>query len=119
MSRRQITRNRFSSFLSQEGRCIYCGVLMWLDDVKSFAASRPISLRTARALQCTAEHLVPKCDGGGDGAANIVAACRRCNQGRHRRAVVPEPARYRLAVQRRVGRGRWHDRCIHEAGLLS
>lgn len=118
MSRRQITRNRLSSFLSQEGRCVYCSVHMWMGDIKSFAASHPISLRAARLLQCTAEHVVAKCEGGGDGAANIVAACRRCNQGRHRRKVVLEPERYGREVQRRVGRGKWHDRCVHEAGLI-
>lgn len=119
MSRRQITRNRLSSFRRQEGRCVYCRVLMWLGDIKSFAASHPISQRAARPLQCTAEHLVPKSDGGGDDAANIVAACRRCNQTRHRHTVVPGPEPYGLDVQRRVGRGKWHDRCVHEAGLLS
>ncbi len=119
MSRRQIIQNRLSPFLRQEGRCIYCRVLMWLDDISSFAASHPISLRAARLLQCTAEHVVSQCDGGGDDAANIVAACRRCNQVRHRRAVAPEPLPYGLEVQRRVGRGKWHDRCVHEAGLFS
>ena len=119
MSRRQITRNRLSSFLRQEGRCIYCRVLMWWDDIKSFTARHGMSLRAARPLQCTAEHLVPKCDGGGDDATNIVAACRRCNQARHRRKVVPAPKPYGLEVQRRVGRGKWHDRCVHEAGLFS
>ena len=119
MSRNQIVRNRHLSFQRQEGRCIYCRVLMWWQDIKSFSARYQISLRAARPLQCTAEHLMPQCDGGGDGADNIAAACHRCNQGRHRRKAVPEPEQFRRVVQRRVRRGRWHDRCVHEAGLIS
>lgn len=119
MSRKPIVRSRLSSFQRQEGRCFYCRVLMWCEDAKSYVACFRISLRAARQLECTAEHLVPQCDGGGDHTANIAAACRRCNQGRHRRKVAPEPEQYRRDVQRRVGRRKWHDRCVHEAGLLS
>lgn len=119
MSHKKIVRNRRSSFQRQQGRCIYCRVLMWCEDVKTFVALYPIPLRAARLLQCTAEHRVARCDGGGDEAANIVAACRRCNQVRHRRKVAPDPQQYRRDVQRRVGRGKWHDRCVHEAGLIS
>lgn len=119
MSHKQIARNRHSSFQRQKGRCFYCRVLMWCEDAKSFVARFRISLRAARQLTCTAEHLVPRCKGGSDDAANIVAACRRCNQMRHRRKVAPDPKQYRRDVQRRVRRGKWHDRCVHEAGLIS
>lgn len=118
MSRKPIVRNRNSSFQRQEGRCFYCRVLMWREDAKSFVARYPIPPRAARLLQCTAEHLVAQRDGGGDHAANIATACRRCNQVRHRRKVAPDPEQYRRDVQRRVRRGKWHDRCVHEAGLL-
>jgi len=92
--------------------------MVW-EDIKVFAASYRISPRAARQLQCTAEHLVPQSDGGGDDAANIAAACHRCNQGRHRRTVAPDPEQFRRHVQGRVCRGKWHDRSVHEAGLFS
>ena len=78
MSRNQIVRNRRASFQRQQGRCIYCRVLMWCEDIKSYAARFRISLRAARPLQSTAEHLEAKRNGGRDDSANIAAACRRC-----------------------------------------
>jgi hypothetical protein len=51
--------------------------------------------------------------------ANIAAACHRCNQGRHRRKAAPNPKKFRRYVLRLVGRGKWHDRCVHDAGLLT
>nr|WP_238587784.1 HNH endonuclease [Caenimonas sp. SL110] len=76
--------------------------------------------RQARQLQCTAEHLVPRCEGGGDNQSNIVAACRRCNQARHKRSDPPSPERFVQIVQARLARDRWHafQRLPAKAGQL-
>jgi hypothetical protein len=62
---------------------------------------------------------VPQCDGGGDDAANIAADCHRCNQERHRRTATLDPEQFRRHILRRVGMGKWHDRCVHDAGLFT
>ncbi|MFL6628408.1 MAG: HNH endonuclease signature motif containing protein [Vitreoscilla sp.] len=70
-------------------------------------------------LECTAEHLVPRCEGGTDGPENIVAACAHCNHTRHKRRRPPAPTQYREAVRMRVARGRWHSPWVFQQGLLS
>lgn len=72
----------------------------------------------ARRLQCTAEHLVPRSDGGRESATNIVAACAHCNHTRHRQKRPPEPPQYRAQVRRRVALGGWHHPWIFDRGLL-
>ncbi len=82
----------------------------------------PVARRSAAAvakLRCTAEHLVAQCDGGTNAAANIVAACARCNHTRHKRQRPPEPAAYRADVRQRVARGSWHEQWVYGLGLLS
>jgi hypothetical protein len=37
-----------------------------------------------------------------------VAACRLCNERRHRRARPPSPEHHRQRVRARIRRGRWH-----------
>lgn len=118
MSRDKLVRNRFESFCRQAGRCFYCQVLMCIDDCASFAARHRISNGVARGLQCTAEHLQARRDGGTDQKGNIAAACRRCNLGRHRRKVATEPMQYSRLVRGRVLRGKWHDPQVRKAGLL-
>jgi hypothetical protein len=52
-------------------------------------------------------------------AANIVAACWRCNQARHRRKFALESDEFQDLVLKRIRLGRWHERSVHAAGLLS
>jgi hypothetical protein len=81
---------------------------MWLHDPKSFARRHGLTRAEANLLQCTAEHLVARCDGGSDSPDNIVAACRHCNSRRHRRPEPLDPLTYRKHVRRRIARGCWH-----------
>ena len=113
----QIATHRRQAFESQAGRCFYCQVRMWLSSPTELPvhSSHPAQYR---ALQCTAEHLQARSDGGPDRAENIVAACYRCNSTRHRRKRPPEPEAYRVLVERRVDRGAWHPKRVFELGLL-
>ena len=77
---------------------------MWLDDITSFAAEHRLTHRQARQRQCTAEHLVARCDGGKNTASNIVAACRECNSTRHRRNVPLSPLRWKKVRMKRAAR---------------
>ncbi|WP_342663004.1 HNH endonuclease signature motif containing protein [Arenimonas oryziterrae] len=80
---------------------------MWLQDLPAFAKQLAIPLNKARLRQCTAEHLLARCDGGGDLSENIVAACAFCNKQRHRRRQAPDPSAFKELVQRRIAAGRW------------
>ncbi len=104
---------RRAAFERQHHRCHYCGVQMW----ESGGDPLP-QLGRPRLLQCTAEHLHARCDGGADRADNIVAACRFCNERRHQRAVPLTPAAYLQHVARRLAQRRWHPAFIHAARLL-
>lgn len=97
MSSTQLKRSRQLAFNRQRGRCYYCDQQMCL---QSTLGPRP--------LLCTAEHLLPRHEGGTDDPANIVAACLHCNRTRHRRKVPPDPTSYRTEVLRRVMKGHWH-----------
>ena len=107
MTRITLTAARSKAFIAQEGRCFYCGGLMWLDNLDQFATKLAISYRQAAALQCTAEHLLPRSDGGRDCARNIVAACKYCNMQRHRRKRVRSAEEHQKFVRRRILVGRW------------
>lgn len=103
----QLQRSRDFACRHQGGKCYYCTVTM-----------RPSSAPLRDLLRCTAEHLLPRCEGGTDARDNIGAACARCNHSRHMRKRPPAVAAYREEVQRRVARGRWHDAWEFERGLL-
>ena len=106
---KSLSRFRLEAFRRQAGRCYYCTAPMWLEDAESFAQTHSITFRAARWLQCTAEHLHARCDGGPDSADNIVAACRHCNSKRHwRRKVALSATAYLRLVRRRLTQGRWH-----------
>ncbi|PKO70211.1 MAG: restriction endonuclease [Betaproteobacteria bacterium HGW-Betaproteobacteria-16] len=92
----QLHTSRQLAFDRQGGKCYYCGLRMWRNGPKG-----PSHLR------CTAEHLIARSEGGGNGQSNIVAACWHCNSTRHKRKRPPEPQRYRDEVRRRVNRGAW------------
>lgn len=96
---KQIKRSRELAFGRQGGKCYACGLQMCLD-----GSAGP------RLLRCTAEHVIARSEGGGDGPSNIIAACLHCNRTRHRRTRPPEPERYRAEVRRRVQRGSWLPR---------
>jgi hypothetical protein len=63
-------RLRAAASQHQNGRCYWCGILMRTD----------VAMNDPRCL--TGEHLIPRSAGGETVAGNIVAACRRCNNGR-------------------------------------
>jgi hypothetical protein len=93
---------------------------MWIDDLEAFARSNALTLRAARWLRCTAEHLKAKRDGGRDSRDNIVAACLLCNSRRHRGArIAPTPDAYCKRVRHRVARGHWHLPQVLRCGLIS
>lgn len=109
-----LAKHRRAAFARQNGRCHYCGFPMWLEDPAELSARFALGVRDAARLQCTAEHLVARQDGGGDGAHNIVAACRFCNATRHRLSSPPDPAKYRLRVLCRLNAGRWHPKSLRQ-----
>ena len=109
---------RRQAFERQSGRCCYCGVRMWLTSPSELAGT-PKKLSAWPKLRCTAEHLLAQSDGGKDSALNIAAACALCNHTRHRRKQPPEPHDYRAEVRRRMQRGAWHQRWVHELGLAN
>jgi 5-methylcytosine-specific restriction endonuclease McrA len=98
---------RRSAAKRQADKCFYCGLPMWETDPATFAARFNLSKAQAALLQCTAEHLHARCDGGGDQPSNIVAACRFCNRARHAAARPLPPARYQARVRSRMSKGRW------------
>ena len=116
---KSLSRFRLEAFRRQAGRCYYCTAPMWLEDAESFAQTHGITLLTARWLQCTAEHLKPRRDGGNDSPQNVVAACYCCNLRRHKgRNTAPTPDAYRSLVRRRVSRRGWHALPIFERQLV-
>lgn len=113
----RLIRSRLLAYQSQGGRCHYCGVQMWLRSMDELNP-RPSSRTQAAKLKCTAEHLIPRAEGGTDRAENIVAACLHCNLTRHRMQPAPHPPAYRTLVRKQLRNGGWHSRAIRKAGLL-
>lgn len=109
-----LARLRARAFHRQSGCCFYCRYPMWEDSPEAFATTHHLTLRQARRLQCTAEHLHARMDGGRDVEGNIVAACRACNACRHHRKVARDAAHHRQYVERLVGQGRWHPAWLIE-----
>lgn len=104
---RKLRSLRRSAFEQQGGCCYYCKRPMWLTEPERHAAAHGLTRKQARALQCTAEHLLPRKDGGTNDPVNIVAACLFCNHRRHARPRPLSPERYSGFVQRRLRTGRW------------
>jgi len=109
----KLSKQRLAAFKKQSGRCYYCNSLMWLKNPKKFAKEYNISESEAARFQCTAEHLMARCDGGNNSSENIVAACRFCNNARHNRKKPPVPAKYKSLVQSRLSKGKWHPHNLH------
>lgn len=105
----RIAHLRAEAYMAQNERCYYCRCKMCISDPAEFARAHGISVRQARQVRCTAEHLTARQDGGTDRRSNIAAACWHCNRLRHARKT-PMPAdRYRDHVRRRISCGAWHD----------
>ncbi|MGQ4276127.1 HNH endonuclease [Pseudidiomarina sp. E22-M8] len=81
---------------------------MWhQNNHENFAQKYRVSLKQVRWFQCTAEHVQARCDGGNNQSSNIVAACRLCNERRHRRPAPLDPEAYRALVTKQISRGKW------------
>jgi 5-methylcytosine-specific restriction endonuclease McrA len=81
---------------------------MWLKDPAEFVEKFNLSGKQAVHFRCTGEHLIPHSSGGKCNAGNIVAACKFCNQARHRRKVVKTPKEFRKFVRSRLAKRRWN-----------
>lgn len=112
-----LIKSRSTAFERQGGRCYYCDFPMWRGSIEQFARLHGITLGQARQFQCTAEHLLARQDGGGDGRSNIVAACLVCNQRRHKRKAPLSPEDYRELIQHRLSQVRWHIVHAHNNGM--
>lgn len=111
------SRLRVCAFHYQGGRCYYCDAPMWQSNPEQFAKTFQISQAQARRFQCTAEHLRARQDAGPNTRNNIVAACRYCNETRHRRRNNDCAATYKQFVRRRLSRRQWHPHWVFERGL--
>ena len=98
---------RARKMAEQNGLCFYCARPMWQKDPEAFGWVFGVATRAVPQLQCTAEHLLARRDGGGNGEANIVAACLFCNRARHKASRPRAPDAYRCHVTRRLAAGRW------------
>lgn len=108
----KIAKARLRAFDRQGGLCHYCGKPMILASAGSRVCGETAPRDFVKRMTCTAEHLIAKRDGGGNALANIVAACRFCNSGRHARKCPLPPEKYKLLVTRRLGQGRWHPQQV-------
>lgn len=118
MTSSSVARHRSAALLHQSGRCYYCSVLLSTSKLDHFAAEHQLSLPQVKPLQCTAEHMRARRDGGTNAKANIVAACWFCNHKRHARPYPLPPDQYLALVQKRIRQGRWHNRYVYERGLV-
>jgi hypothetical protein len=78
---RDIRKIRLVAFEKQMGCCYYCCMPMWFAEPELFASNHGITENQAKQLQCTAEHLTTRQDGGTNVSENIVAACPSATQG--------------------------------------
>jgi len=115
----KLSKPRFNAFLNQSGRCYYCESPLWLDDKVGFAIRYSLSVSMAEKFRCTAEHLVARCDGGDNNQSNIVAACIFCNRTRHRIKCPPSPPQFKEHVQRRLNKGKWHNKSLQHLAIHS
>lgn len=105
----KIKQLRKRAFNAQNGICCYCGNAMWETDEPAFRERNRLTEKQSKMLQCTAEHLVARQDGGKDAVGNIAAACLYCNRHRHAAKVALPPDRYKERVGREMAAKRWHQ----------
>lgn len=108
-----IQRLRRHAFQSQGGRCYYCHALMWLTDPTDFIERFQLNSNQAGRHQCSAKHLVARCDGGQDAAENIVAACLVCNVRRHRMSPAPRSDSLARIVRVQIAAQQWHRKAAY------
>jgi hypothetical protein len=82
---------------------------MWNQCPYELTARFPVTERQVGKHRCTGEHLIAHSEGGTAKSTNIVAACLRCNQGRHKRKIVPVPEAFKKLVGRLMSNGKWHQ----------
>lgn len=109
---------RNKAFKKQTGHCYYCGYVMWQGESKAFAATYDMTEKEAKRFQCTAEHLLPRSEGGSNRSRNIVAACYHCNSTRHKIKNAPKPLVYKGRIQKRLRKGKWHPKKYSALGML-
>lgn len=109
MSSKKILAEIKKSQAARQGwRCYYCDFPMWSENPVNFGREHRISLRHVPRFQCTAEHILPRSEGGTDEPENIVAACAFCNRTRHELGTVLPTILYRLFVKEKLDAGAWH-----------
>jgi hypothetical protein len=94
--------------LWSNGGCTEKSLRVWTGNSVEFCKTFNMSAPQAAKFQCTAEHVVARCDGGEDVSSNIVAACKFCNSKRHCAKVPLAEAAYGRKVKRRLSGGKWH-----------
>lgn len=104
-----IKKNRHQAFKSQLGLCFYCNQPMWEKNPNSFISKYGLKSSVVKHLQCTAEHLIPRSEGGNNSKQNIVAACRYCNSTRHMSKKVLNPENYKKFVLEKLKIKQWHN----------
>lgn len=110
---------RKSAYINQSGRCYYCSLPMWENDLELFSKKYGVKTTEALRLKSTAEHLHARQDGGKNSKDNIVAACVYCNQHRHYMRPAPEPSAYKKIVLKQLRNGYWHKKVIVQRILLA
>lgn len=105
---RKIAKIRVQKYAEQGGLCFYCQQPMWESDPLKFAQSYKLSRKRLSWLRSTAEHLLPRQEGGADLPMNIVAACAYCNSHRHHCRMPRDPNAHTVLVRKRLNEGRWH-----------
>ncbi|MFM1684176.1 HNH endonuclease [Aeromonas salmonicida] len=109
---RSIAKQRHQAAIHQSFRCFYCGLPMWESSSTTFINRHGLTKAEASLLQCTGEHLHPKGEGGSDKSHNIVAACKHCNQTRHKSAKILTSTDYKKKVQKRLHKGAWFPESV-------
>ena len=112
-TRKSLSSLRKRSFLHQNGYCYYCNQPMWNSEPTEFSKKHSITIKQARQLQCTGEHLLAHSLGGSATNKNIVAACTYCNRKRHQRVNNLSPTAYKLLVTKRLEKKGWHGLILH------
>ncbi|MGX0879456.1 5-methylcytosine-specific restriction endonuclease McrA [Roseovarius sp. MBR-154] len=103
----KLSNIRRAKMHAQEGRCYYCGLPMWDPETDHDMPAIFRAQSMQKALRCTAEHLLPRAEGGANSSNNIVAACWYCNTRRHHRKQPLSPDSHRARVQDRMAKGKW------------
>ena len=105
---KNLSKIRIDKMKAQFGLCYCCQQPMWSDRPCEFGERYGLSPKQVTVLQCTAEHLLAKSDGGLDEVDNIVAACLYCNNRRYRSRKPRSPDRHAERVRHRLAMGKWH-----------